>query len=159
MLEQRDSELLSAFIDGELTDEELKRVNSFLAASAEWRDELERMRAVKTLIAGAPVMKMPADLLQQLEREAAGLAPDPQRTVWTEARRRTPQAWLWTGSAAAVLVLSVWIGVRQSEADALSLAPLVAAHMRQDVGTSLGRGIFAASAYSEQLKNSTHEEN
>ena len=58
MLKQHESELLSAYMDKELSDGELTLVQEFLATSVEWREELEKLQKTKHLAMTLPTRKV-----------------------------------------------------------------------------------------------------
>ena len=57
-----DTELFSAYLDGELTADEQVRVEQILAASPEARQLLEELRAVGSTLQGLPQEKLDEDL-------------------------------------------------------------------------------------------------
>ncbi len=61
-LDDRDLELLSAYIDNALTAEERAGIESRLAADAALRQELERLRLTKNLIGALPMLQPPRPL-------------------------------------------------------------------------------------------------
>ncbi len=61
-LDDRDLELLSAYLDNALTAEERAGVESRLAADADLRLELERLRLTKNLIGALPTLRPPRPL-------------------------------------------------------------------------------------------------
>ncbi len=77
-------ELLSAFLDGELADEERKKIEDWIESSPEARQELEDLRQIGTLVRAIPMPSVPqgfqAALMQRVEQEAS------------EVYRRPPQA-------------------------------------------------------------------
>lgn len=83
---QEQHELLSSYADGELSEEQTRRVEKLLAESEEARWELEQIRAVKNLVHGQP--SIPADSrfwaklsvrLRQRQEEEENLLPFPRR--------------------------------------------------------------------------------
>ena len=54
-----DPDMLSAYLDGELTDAERVAVDAQLEASAEWRDELAEVRAARDALLGLPEREAP----------------------------------------------------------------------------------------------------
>ncbi len=152
MLNQNESELLSAYSDKELTGEELLRVQESLANSAEWREELKRINQAKTLAMGLPMMAAPVDLVASLERQAQALAQERSSFSWKLSLiPRLLQTWTWGGSLAAVALFAVFIGVhRVHEESFLPLEPLVAAHAHSPAGSLLQQNIIAASVHSNQ---------
>lgn len=82
-------DLLSAHLDGELTPEEVRRVEEHLAGCAPCRAELEALAAARSAVRGLPILEVPPGVL--------GL-PD---EVVVPLRRRTLA---WIGAAAAAVV-------------------------------------------------------
>ena len=52
-------ELLSAYLDGEVTDEERAQVETHLAVSPAWRDELDSLRWTVSLLRELPDLPLP----------------------------------------------------------------------------------------------------
>jgi hypothetical protein len=69
MIHPVDSEMLSSYLDGELSLAEARRLDSHLAACAGCRDELDRMRRVVRGLAALSRPAPPAWLEQQVRRE------------------------------------------------------------------------------------------
>ncbi len=80
MLNGNDLELLSAYLDEELSAAERADLETRLQADANLQRELERLRATKALIASLPTLSSPRDL--RLTRAMAG-APRRRRRVLT----------------------------------------------------------------------------
>src|SRR6516162_1162616 len=72
MSDVSESELISAYLDGELTAEEQARAEQILAGSAEARQLLEELRAMSGTLQSLPQLKLDEDLgprvLQVAER-------------------------------------------------------------------------------------------
>jgi anti-sigma factor RsiW len=153
MSEINDTELLSAYIDGEVTADEFNRVNSLLSTSVEARQTLERLNATKTALASAPRLTAPPDLLATLLAHPA-VARRQAKKSWWSGLTPTFRPWVLASSAGfAATVLAVWAVVNAPWAPAtLPLDPLVAAHARS-VGNepSLHSTLLAASSYSSTL--------
>lgn len=115
-------ELLSAYLDGELTADERARVEELLAESAEYRQLLEELRALRNNLQALPRHTLPADfsqgVLQQAERAmlldspartdgaTAGAGDAPQHaTTMLGGRWLRPLAWAGMAVAAALLVM------------------------------------------------------
>jgi anti-sigma factor RsiW len=83
-------DLLSAFVDGELTDRERQAAGAHLAMCPACRAELDMTARIHQLVAGLPVLAVPAP-------------------VWARmtAGDRRPRSLVWAGAAAAVIGLSV----------------------------------------------------
>lgn len=110
-------ELLSAYLDGELADEQRAALESRLVADAALRAELNALRTTVALIKGLPPLKAPraftltAELLATSEPTAAlpqptlvQLTGEPTRQPRTNRRSRAPLVAL-AGVAAALLLV------------------------------------------------------
>ena len=62
-----DYEILSAYLDGQVTDEERARVERLLTEDAEARQVLEELREVSQSVAGLPRHALPDDFAKQIE--------------------------------------------------------------------------------------------
>jgi len=155
VLDNEDSELLSTYADKELSGRELSLVQERLAASAEWREELERLKRAKTLLASLPHLSAPADLLDRLEREANRSISRNRFSLWPTFK--FPgffNSWAVSGALAGAAVLLVFVHVRQTQKMAfIPLEPLLAAHSRGQTAPYLLQRLTSASEYSSQLKN------
>jgi anti-sigma factor RsiW len=74
-------EVLSAYVDGECTDEERVAVEARLASDAEWREILEEVRATRALVRALPRRRPPVgfvealvDAPEQSDADVAGVA-------------------------------------------------------------------------------------
>jgi len=83
------SELISAYLDGELTDRELSSLMDHLASCGRCSAELEQMQRVRTAIRSLPVLDMPR-----------GIVPEADSVVVPLRRNKG----LWAGVAAAVVI-------------------------------------------------------
>jgi anti-sigma factor RsiW len=142
-------ESLSAYLDLELESDELNRVNVSLARSAAWREELENLRKTKMILATAPRISAPPDLIAGLLREHAhAVQPKPlfRMPVF-------PRMWVWASSAATALVMvGIWITSHAPAAHAtIPLEPLMAAHARMGSSSALPYDVVSASNYSRHL--------
>jgi hypothetical protein len=59
LLSQRDIEILSTYLDGQLTDSEGARLESRLQAEIELRTTLEEMRRTRAILRSAPILRAP----------------------------------------------------------------------------------------------------
>ncbi|MBX3413337.1 MAG: zf-HC2 domain-containing protein [Pirellulales bacterium] len=152
MTELSRDELIGAYLDGELSAEEKARAEQLLAESAESRQVLEELRALRSRLQGLPRMTLPADfsqlVLQRAEREMVlGMpAAAATRATVTRSEPTGPEAismghrWLrplvYAGFAvAAALMIAVLmpsqqdqsasVAVRNSE-ESLATAPATA---------------------------------
>jgi len=97
---------LSAYLDGELTGEQVREVEDFLAQDAEARELLEELRATVNMVGSMPRAKAPDDLMEgirsRMERRALLSEDKP-------AESAPPRSYRFSGklaAAAAVVVLS-----------------------------------------------------
>ena len=93
-------ELLSAYLDGELSSEEQAQVVSHLDVCGECRNELVGVDAARTAMRSMPVLDAP-DL-------------HPADNVVPIEQARSRRARTWFAAAAAVVVIVVGVGVVQS---------------------------------------------
>jgi anti-sigma factor RsiW len=100
------NELLSAYLDGELTADEQSTVLSHLADCAECRGELADIDAARTAMRSLPVLEAPAIAEEPAMTEVRSIEPA------RHSRART-----WWAAAAAALVIVLGVGVVQSSAD------------------------------------------
>lgn len=82
------SELISAYLDGELTDREMTSLTDHLASCGRCSAELEDMQRVRTAIRSLPVLELPR-----------GIVPEADPVVVPLRRNKG----LWAGVAAAVV--------------------------------------------------------
>jgi uncharacterized membrane protein YgcG len=94
-------ELLSAYLDGEVTAQERARVASHLATCASCRESLQSLRDTVTLVKALP--RMPVPRAFTLTEEMVGLRPTRARTPWIAVYLRGM-------SAVAALLLIVLLG-------------------------------------------------
>ena len=104
-------ELLSALLDGELSDEEKTRVADHLATCPECGDELKSLHKARAAVRSLPLLELPP----VLRREA------PEREVIHLTRR--PPVWV---AAAAAAILAFFVGI------ATILAPPTTLEVRLD---------------------------
>jgi hypothetical protein len=124
------TELLSAYLDGELTAEEQARVEQALAADPSARQLLDELRAVGTSLQALPQYKLDDDMSQRVldlaarrmlvgnqvdrQAESGGLKEDDANGVkplWKELNWRdmlSRRALAWSGTAVAVAILLYW---------------------------------------------------
>jgi len=69
-------ELLSAYLDGEVSSEEREQIAQRLAGSAEYRSELEMLRALQAALQDLPRYRLPAEVHQRIMREIQRLAAE-----------------------------------------------------------------------------------
>ena len=95
--EQRRHELLSAYVDGEVTAEEAREVEELLASSEDARRELAELQATLDLVRGLPDLGLPRSF-------ALDAAPKKRWTLWWPSVRMTGLA---TSVATMLLVVLV----------------------------------------------------
>ena len=95
--DRRRHELLSAYVDGEVTAEEAREVEEFLASSEDARRELAELQATVDLVRGLPELEPPRSF-------ALDAAPERRWTLWWPSVRATGLA---TSVAAMLLVALV----------------------------------------------------
>ncbi|HKB42276.1 MAG TPA: zf-HC2 domain-containing protein [Gemmataceae bacterium] len=111
---------LTAYVDGELTDEERARVEAWLARNPEARAEVEGQRRLKGLWDRCPVPEPDRfawdDVLARVE---SGLGSAATEKSARPAHRQGPrdQTWLWAaGAVAAAVLLGLWLSRRDPPA-------------------------------------------
>ena len=115
-----ESELLSAYLDGELTAAEQARVEQLLAADPAARRWVDEMRALSNTLQSLPQEKVGEDLgprvLRMVERRMLTDAPpaepapqpaEPAQPLWRETLRGmlSRRALVWSGLAVAIAVM------------------------------------------------------
>jgi anti-sigma factor RsiW len=138
---------ISAFLDGELNDQERGRVDKHLSACHLCQSELASLRHFKRLLSTAPRRTLPADVALSLEHRLI------RSTPWTSLRRVVP---IGATAVAAILVGIFWVN-RILSADELPLEPLLAAHTRYSAESLISEDNLVASNYSDQM-NSLYSE-
>ena len=117
---ERDAPLLSAYVDGELEPEDAVRVEAWLAASAEAREEVRRLRELKHLTSALQLREPP---------------PEAWEAFWTDFWNRGERGLGWT-----LLVLGALI------VGGYALLRLVAAILAATLPVIVRLGIFALGA-------------
>lgn len=131
-----DPDMLSAYLDGELTDAERVRVDAQLAASAEWRDELAEVRAARDALRGLSQRDAPAGFWDAVH--ASVVADDDPDDAGREVvvpiteARSTRRRWGWVAASAAAVaaVVAVIVVPHRSEVSP-NVAAVVAQHGAQ----------------------------
>ena len=153
MKEHKESLLLSAFLDGELSPREQGRVEAHLKSCAPCRGELSYLRRAKERLAASPRRAMPPELIASIEgrlRELdAAAAPGILRRL--AGLLSLPRVWAPASAFAAVAVAAVvWFGIKGREADrGIPLEALLAAHSRYEAESLVPQGSLAVSNYSD----------
>ena len=139
--------LLSAFVDGELSGEELSRVNAHLEACASCREEALSLRATKRLLAGAPRRAMPPELVAAIEARLERPKPP---FAWLRGFTAAPRYWAPAAAlAAAAVLMTVWTHVLARDPDQyVPLEPLLAAHARYQAESLVPEDNLVAESYS-----------
>lgn len=70
------NELLSAYLDGEVSSEERQQIAQRLAGNAEYRSELETLKALQAALQTLPRYRLPAAVHQRIMREIKRLAAE-----------------------------------------------------------------------------------
>ena len=70
------NELLSAYLDGEVSSEEREQIAQRLAGSAEYRNELEALKALQAALQDLPRYRLPAEVHQRIMRDIQRLAAE-----------------------------------------------------------------------------------
>ncbi|MDR7485420.1 MAG: anti-sigma factor [Armatimonadota bacterium] len=127
----RISRQLSAYLDGELSPEEMADVRSHLDRCADCREDLEAIRATKRLLGRLEPPPLPADFAEGLR---ARLARDAlRRLAWAPAR------WQWWPRPAAVLLAAALAVV-------LITVPAVRGHLDRLRAAEVGPDLFLQAA-------------
>ncbi|MGI9457959.1 MAG: hypothetical protein ACR2NU_15450, partial [Aeoliella sp.] len=127
----RDDQTLSAYIDGELTAEEARAVEAWLADDATARGLVEELRSI-----AAAVQDLPAQLLseewkkalsQRLDRATLAASPTPIDEVVAVAPRvsvgRSSRGWWWSAGAIAAALMVAFM-LPRDENDQVAKAPI-----------------------------------
>ena len=109
-----DGELISAYLDGELSDEEAQALRKHISSCPSCREEHASLRATKSLLACAPRRAMPPELVAEIECRLA-------RPLWKQVLDHLlpPMPVLVPAGAfaASALVAVVWFGAHWAAAD------------------------------------------
>lgn len=105
-----DAPLLSAYVDGELEGADLARVEAHLAASAEARREVERLRAFNRATAGLRLREAP---------------PEDWEAFWASAYNRGERSLGWLLLVVGVAAAGLWGLAQAALAVFASELPLV----------------------------------
>jgi len=141
------TDMLSAYLDGELTDTERAEVEAQLAESAEWRAELDEVRGARTMLRAVAEQDAPERFWDAVMAgvSAADDAPvdeaDPGATVVSlDEKRRGPGRWIATAFAAAAAVALAVIIVPSRDTVKPDVATAVVQHGAQgsDLGDPIG---------------------
>ena len=161
MLNLNESELLSSYLDDQISRAEKKRVEEMLANSIEWREELETLKRSKMLLMSLPKTAAPADLLAQLHEMANQLPAAPSFWEKLTSMLSPTQTWLVGSMATAALAVAVLVGVQHAnKPQPIPLSALMAAHQQGLTTASFPQNVVSASLYSKQMQlMEQHESN
>ena len=130
-----DPDMLSAYLDGEVTDSQRAAIVSRLEASPEWRAELAEVRAARDALRGLPVRDAPAGMWEAVHAHVGAVddATDdgnvvPIASASSRARRRW--GWIAASAAAVAAVVAVVVVPHRSEVSP-NVATVVAQHGAQ----------------------------
>jgi anti-sigma factor RsiW len=98
-------DMLSAYLDGELTTVERAEVEARLEASAEWRDELAEVRTARDALRALPERDAPDGFWDDVY---AGVVDDVVVPISDAPSRRRPR-WTWVAAGAAAVAAVVAI--------------------------------------------------
>ena len=163
MTEARDdflaTDMLSAYLDGELTDAERAEVEARLADSPEWRAELDEVRGARTMLRSVAQRDAPEGFWDVVLAGVAAAEVDPgvdplvdraderddatatgAQVVSLDEKRRGPGRWIATAFAAAAAVALAVIIVPSRDSVRPDVAAVVVQHGAQgsDHGDPIG---------------------
>jgi anti-sigma-K factor RskA len=122
--DEREMELLSAYLDEELEGESKERMNAFLATSPEGRKALEELRLTKSLFVATPRISAPTDLLDLLEAKAErAMERQTRQSFWNWSN-----PWAWTSMTATASAAVVALAVALHTPRQIPFQTLMAAH-------------------------------
>lgn len=123
--EPSDDELLSAYVDGELTDDERAEVELRLADDPRTRELVDELRAIGAQMQALPKLTLGEDLrstiLQRAERTM--LLGDDSQTTPRSRDTAGSRRWLWAAMAvAATLLLSFMLPTAEQDEESIASA-------------------------------------
>jgi anti-sigma factor RsiW len=119
-------DLLSAYLDGELTPAERATVDAQLEESAEWRAVLVELRETRELLRGLPTQDAPAGFWDGLLDADADVSPPVSLDAARRGRRSKVIAWVAGAAAAAAIAAVVLVPTKSTVKPAV--ATLVNTH-------------------------------
>jgi anti-sigma factor RsiW len=136
-----DPDMLSAYLDGELTAAERAAVESRLEASAEWRAELAEVRTARDALRKLPARDAPAGFWDAVHAGVVAAEDDvhdaedpdvvvPMTTAVAKAHPRRRWAWVAASAAAVAAVVAIVVVPHRSEVSP-NVATVVAQHGAQ----------------------------
>ncbi len=160
MTEFSKEELLSAYLDGELSADERARVEKLLAEDASARAMLDELRAVSAAVKGLAAFKLDEDIgsrvLKIAERRMLGETPSETSDIvaeskstpvsfWKTAARRffTPRTFAWSATAIAVAIILTVYGPEEEKP---AVRSPIAMDMPSDSSTSTDGRLAEGSA-------------
>jgi anti-sigma factor RsiW len=140
------TDMLSAYLDGELTDTEHAEVEARLAESAEWRAELDEVRGARTMLRAVAEQDAPEGFWDAVMAgvvtadDASVDASTDAPVVSLDEKRRGPGRWIATAFAAAAAVALAVIIVPSRDTVKPDVATAVVQHGAQgsDLGDPIG---------------------
>jgi anti-sigma factor RsiW len=149
--EEREMELLSAYLDDELDTKQKEQVSSFLARSPEGRRAVEELRNTKSLFAAFPRITAPTDFLDKLEAQAETFMEQQarQQSFWNWAN---PWAWTSLTATASAAAVALMIGIHSPRQ--ISYEVLLAAHENAQVGGGVHQTLMSAATGSSLYNTS-----
>jgi len=153
MMQHEESQLISAYLDKELSASEAAHVATHLASCTDCRAHLTSLRATKSIFAACGRRALPPDLIIQLEHS---LTPRPW-LQFSSAFMGRPAILSGTAVALAVMVASLWWGMRIRTESEVPLEALLAAHSRYTAETLIPETNLVASNYSTLDYGDRHE--
>ncbi|HAH05866.1 MAG TPA: hypothetical protein DCM05_04940 [Elusimicrobia bacterium] len=138
-----DRDLLSAYVDGELSPSEARELEGHLGACGRCRSKVKTFRALKAAVsAAAPAPAMPDDL----KRTLRGMAARRGEPAWKRSLSELAFGWKSPAAAAAfslAAVLAVVWAVRRPapEREELPVEMLLAAHSEYAKTLPLAAGV------------------
>jgi hypothetical protein len=108
MLLPHEKELLTAFVDGELSKSDLRRVARLLRQKPAARILLDRLQNDSSILRSAPQLKAPSELATSVLEQIAAIKPRPALAPRRPAIAPLPARFsLWRGFAAAAAILLI----------------------------------------------------
>lgn len=150
--EQFDDELLSAYVDGELTGDQLAQVEQRLAVDPQARQLVDELRTLSQEVQSLPVETVGDDLRETIRQRAerAMLLGDEERTTSRADGDRGSRRWVWAAMAlaASLFLMVVMPGDSLDEKPVAVVKPaadselrLEAAKSEQDVVAEVGAAV------------------
>jgi anti-sigma factor RsiW len=131
-----DPDMLSAYLDDELSDAERAAVDTQLASSPEWREELAEVRAARDALRDLPERDAPAGfwdtVLANVAADDDAIDDDEVVVPITAARSQRGRRWTWIAASAAAVaaVVAIVVVPHRSEVSP-NVAAVVAQHGAQ----------------------------